>query len=364
MGSKLSKRHLLYVVILVLLVVVLVVALAGLRLTSQQKVGFIITGAATDDGWNGMHVSGITSVCEDFGVKLLIEENVAEGTGQCEQAVRRLAEEGVQMIVLSSFSYPSEIKETIAEYPDIAFYGISAEYSADNMTAYFGRVYEMRYLSGIIAAMQSETKQLGYVAAMPNSEVNRGINAFALGARSVDPDIQVNVIFTGAWDAPEEEIAAANRLISEYDSDVLTYHQNKHAVAKAADDAGVYSIGYNEEVNGLSEKYLTSVVWDWERLYYEIIREYVMGNANAVARRWYGASTGAVLLSEYSQAVSADTIAVVEAAKTSLVNGKNVFSGEIYDNTGVRRCENDEMLSDEILFEQMDWYVNGVVIYD
>lgn len=359
-----SKRHWLLVAASCIVVAVfLLVMLTGRELSSKPKIGFIMTGSVTDDGWNGQHYSGIVSACNTLGAELLVEENIAEGTGQCAEAIHRLADAGAEMIVLSSYSYPSEVKEVIDRYPDIAFYGISAEYNSDNMTSYFGRMYQARYLAGIVAAMQSESGMLGYVAAMPNAEVNRGINAFMLGARSVDPDAQVNVIFTDAWDNEVAETAAANRLINEYKCDVLTYHQNRHNVAVAADAAGVYSIGYNAVAEGLSERYLTAAVWDWGALYYQIVREYVQGNANMVQRRWLGMETGVIGLSQLSSLVSDESRAALADTQSKMYTGVSVFSGEIYDNEGVLRCSENEVLSDDMLFRAMDWYVDGVVIY-
>ncbi len=344
--------------------IIVFILTTGYRKDSVMKIGLILTGSIEDEGWNGMHYQGVRYACEEFGTELVVKENVQEGTGRCEEAVQELAEEGVALIILSSYSYPSEVKEAIQRYPNIAFYGISAEYYAENMTSYFGRMYQARYLAGIVAGLKTESDVIGYVAAMPNSEVNRGINAFTLGVKRVNEDAMVHVIWTDEWEDMNKETSAVKCLIEEQGADVITYHQNQHYVAQAADTAGVYSIGYNAVAEGLSEKYLTAAVWDWNALYYQLVKELMQGKANDVKRHWFGLETGVVGLSGYSAFVDQETRSRVETAKQEIFSGKNIFSGVIYDTEGVLRCNEGESISDEILLERLDWYVDGVVIYE
>lgn len=363
MKTKLN-RLLLPAAIIVLAVIVLSLALAGYSKGSTIRIGFVMTGSADDIGWNGMHYTGVLSACEQFDAKLLIKEDVLEGTGECAKAIKELADDGADMIILSSYGYPVEAADTIALYPEISFYAISSDITSENMTSFFGRMYQARYLAGIVAGMQSETGAVGYVAAMPNNEVIRGINAFALGVKSVSPDAKINVVWTDSWDDAEAERAAVRLLIDKTDTDVITYHQNQHNVAQAADEAGVYSIGYNTVAQGLSDKYLTAAVWNWESVYYEIIREFIQGRANSVRRHWFSIDRGVVVLSEYSPLVDEQTRLAVEQAKADILAGQDVFSGEIYDNNGTLRCGEGETMSDEMLFSSFDWFVDGVVIYE
>ena len=363
-SNKNKQWFLLVLAAVVLLIIILFIGMTGHYQQTVKKVGFIITGEVDDEGWNGKHYQGVKDACERLELELLIKENVKEGTGKCAEAIHELVEEGACVIILTSYAYPLEVEQIIAGYPDVSFYGISAEYYAENMTSYFGRMYQARYLAGIVAGMQSKTGDIGYVAAMANSEVNRGINAFTLGVKSVKPDAKVHVLWSGSWDDKELEVQAVDRLIQEMQVDVLTYHQNQPYVAQAADGAGVFSIGYNEIAEGLSQKYLTAAVWDWKALYYEILREYVRGESNTVKRHWFGIETGVVKLSEYSPLVSEQTKVIVENVTKDLIGGKHVFSGVIFDNQGVLRCNEGEAISDEVLLEKMNWYVDGVVLYE
>jgi len=361
---KIKQGVLLALAAVVLVVLIITIAVAGFKDDATFKIGLIITGQTTDSGWNGVHYNGVVYACEKLDTKLLVKENVEEGSGRCGEAIHELVKEGARMIILSSYSYPTEVKEIIDSYPDIAFYGISSEYVAENLTSYFGRMYQARFLAGIIAGMQTESGSVGYVAAMPNSEVNRGINAFTLGVRSVNPSATVYVDWTNSWSDKDEETAAAKRLIADKQIDVITYHQNQNYVAETADEAGIYSIGYNQAATGLSDKYLTAAVWDWDTLYFQIIREFVQGQPNSVKQRWFAIDSGVVELAEMSPLVSENTRQAVEQAKNRLFGVYDVFSGEIYDNNGQLRCSNGETLSDETLLKNMDWFVDGVEIYD
>lgn len=362
--SRVQPYWLLILAAVVLVIIIVIIFTVGSDKGEVTKVGVIFTGSVEDEGWNGMHYQGVSYACEQLGAELLVKENVPEGTGGCAEAVEELVEEGAEMIILSSYAYPKEVQQTIQKYPQICFYGISAEYYAENMTSYFGRMYQARYLAGIVAGMKTESDVVGYVAAMSNCEVNRGINAFALGVSSVNKDAKVKVIWTDSWEDKEKEQKAARLLIEEQGADVLTYHQNQHYVAQEADRAGIYSIGYNAPAEGLSEKYLTAAVWDWNALYYQIVREFMQGKGNSIQRHWFAIDTGVVDLAGYSPLVSEDIKEQVENAKQKLYAGEDVFSGVIYDNMGELRCDHGELISDEMLLEEMDWFVDGVELYE
>jgi len=346
------------------LILLLIFVSGGKEKQETVRVGFVMTGSAGDLGWNGMNYEGIVEASKEMGVKLYVEENILEGTGQCLQAVERLTEEGVELIFLSSYGYAAEVSDFVKAHPEVSFYGNSPGLYEANFSSYFGRMYQMRYLAGIIAGMQTKTDQIGYVAAMPVGEVNRGISAFTMGVRSVNKNASVIVAWTNSWDDREKEMELAGRLIEEKKVDVLTYHQNQPNVIETAEAAGVYSIGYNERVEGFSDRYLTSVVWDFKQIYMSILRKYLQGNGNAVKNVWLGMKEQVIGLSEYSPLVSKDTKEAVLRAEKEILNGWEIFSGVIYDREGVLRCGPNEMISDEGLWGDFDWYVEGVEFYE
>lgn len=365
--KEIKKRNgfLLILGIAVLVVIFLLIGLFGnVRKEEKVKVGFIMSGAKEESGWNGRHYMGIKAACEAFDVELLVKDNVKEFTGECERAILELEEEGAGMIILSSYGYSEEVKDLVEEYPKITFYASSSEYHSTNMTSYFARMYQARYLSGIIAGMKSTSGRIGYVAAMANNEVNRGINAFALGVRSVNEDAEVIVAWTDSWDNEQAEKAAAQKLVEDKQVDVLTYHQNQDYVIQAAEELGVASIGFHEQFEGYSQLYLTSAVYNWEMVYKELVREYLKGKENSADNYWIGMEVGAVGLSKYSSEVTEEMRLEVEKAQKEILAGKEVFSDVIYDNEGSLRCGENEIISDEMLLEAFDWFVEGVEFYE
>ena len=150
----------------------------------HDKIGFIILGDINEAGWNASHYNGIKAACEEFGLELLIRDHVKEDSGQCPAAVEELIAEGANAIFLVSFNYASEVRSLINKYPYISFINTSTLEHAKNLTSCFARMYQGRYLSGVLAGMRTKSNVIGYVAAMPNSEVCRGINAFFYFGRS------------------------------------------------------------------------------------------------------------------------------------------------------------------------------------
>jgi len=350
--------------ILIVVLILFSIAFIGKEKGKETKVGFIMSGAYNETGWNGMHYDGVKRACDVLGAELVVKENVKEYDGSCEAAIKELAEEGVGMIILSSYNYSEEVKSVVKDYPGIVFYANSSEYHEANMTSYFVRMYQARYMAGIVAGMKTQTGKIGYVAAMSNNEVNRGISAFALGVRSVNPDAEVMVSWTGDWDCEEKEKQAAEHLVKEEGVDVLTYHQNQTNVVHKAEELGVYSIGYHEAMENQSDRYLMSVVCDWETVYKELVKSFLTGRANEKENYWVGLEAEAVGLSSYSAEVTDEIIREVEQAKHRIMSGKDVFSGVIYDTEGKIRCGDKEMISDEMLLEQFDWFVEGVKFYE
>lgn len=330
----------------------------------HEKVGLIILGDIRINGWNAAHYNGIKAACEKFDVELLVRDNVKENSGQCPIAIKELAEEGVGMIFLASYAYSREVKDLVREYPNIAFATNSAEVHAKNLTSYFVRMYQARYLSGVLAGMMTKSNVIGYVAAMHNTEVCRGINAFTLGVQRVNPKAKVVVMWTGSWQDEAIEAAHAKRLIFEAGADVLTYHQDEDAVAQVADRYGIDFISYNEILHGYSDHYLTSVISSWDLYYSDMIQRYLKGELNSTKNHWLGLESGAVKLSDYSPRVSLDIVSRIHLLHMELLNNQQIFSGKIYDNTGKIRCEEEEAISDDTLLEDINWLVKGVEVLE
>lgn len=360
------KKRIALLIVFGLLAVILiaVLLLMGKTFSKKEKIGFIMTGSMAEEGWNGMHYQGVSEACRDLDLELLVREDIKEFQGECGPAIQELVSSGCKMIILSSYGYAEEVKDVIEQYPDVSFYSISSDVQAENVTSYFYRMYQARYLAGIVAGLQTEKNRIGYVAAMPNSEVNRGINAFTLGVRRVNPSAAVTVAWSNAWDDEEAERNQADRLIEDAGVDVITYHQNQAYVVQEAEKAGIYSIGYHQWLEGCSDRYLTAAVGDWKSTYEAVIRQYLRGNSKNIDIYWVGMDENAVKLGEFSSAVPEDTKAEVARATDEILAGQDVFSGVIYDTEGKLRCEENQVIRDEVLLRQFDWYVEGVEFYD
>lgn len=330
----------------------------------QDRIGFIILGDIRTPGWNESHYRGIKTACENFGLELMVRDNVKENSGQCPAAIKDLAQNGAGMIFLASYSYSQEAQNLVGEYPHIAFATNSAEVHAKNMTAYFVRMYQARYLSGALAGMRTKSNVIGYVAAMSNTEVNRGINAFTLGVQRTNPKAKVVVMWTGSWQNERKEAEHAERLIKEAGADVLTYHQDEEATAKVAEKFNVDFIAYNAILQSNSEHYLASVVCQWDLYYTDIIQRYLKGEINSVKNHWLGIDRGAVMLSKYSPVVTDEMISRIDSLKQELINGNLIFAGTIYDNAGNLRCGANEAISDDTLLENINWLVRGVEVLE
>ncbi len=332
---------------------------------SPEKIGFIILGDVNEPGWNGSHYQGIRKACEDLGLTLVYRDNVPENSGKCPKAIRELADEGVGMIFLCSYAYAAEVHELVKEYDQIAFATNSGEAHARNLTACFARMYQGRYLAGVLAGMKTKSNVIGYVAAIPNCEVCRGLNAFTLGVRRINPQAKVVVAWTGGWENPPMERESAFRLIVEKNADILTYHQDEKAVADAAAEVGVDFIGYNEVLTGYDEHNLTSVICHWNIFYEDILRRYLKGELNTIQNNWIGMERGAVGLSEYSVQITQAEKKVLEKIRQELEDGtEKIFSGVLRDREGNLRSREGETISDDALLEHMEWLVEGVDVLD
>lgn len=329
----------------------------------KTKVGLILNGVATDRSWGQSHVEGLERTAKKLNLEIIYRECVPENE-ECIEYMQELIDESCKIIVCNSFGFGDYEYQMAQNHPEVYFFHASGILSSKNFTSYFGRIYQMRYLSGIVAGLQTQTNEIGYMAAMNISEVNRGINAFTLGVRSVNPDATVYVAWSNSWtdDALTEQ--ATLRLIDGHDIDVITYHQNRPYVVEIAEKAGIKSIGYHVAVDGLSSNYLTSVVCDWEQTYEAIVREFLQGKANTKDNYWIGMQEGVVGLSDFSEVVSEKEKEKIQKVQERIANGWNVFSGIIKDQSGKLRCSEDEILSDEQLLEHFDWLAEGVEIYE
>ena len=249
-GREWTKRNL-PLLLAGLIIVALVVIIQSFRLPGIQRqtvLGCVLVGSKEDMGWNENHYNSILNACRAHGCGFAVRERVAESGDAVTRAVAGLVKEGANVIFLTSFGNGAKMDEMAQANPRVAFFGISGERAAKNATTYFARLYHVRYLAGVIAGAESKTGVLGYVAAMPNAQTNRGINAYAMGMRFANPNARLIVRFTGSWDDEAAERESVARLQQE-GADVITYHTDKPCAIEEAEKRGLMSVGY-EAVHG------------------------------------------------------------------------------------------------------------------
>lgn len=323
----------------------------------EFKVGFVYIGSPGDGGFTFSHDEGRKYMEEQLGVTSEVIENVADADAV--QAITQLAENGCKVIFTTSFGYMDPTIEVAQKYPDVVFMHCSGYKTADNVGTYFGRMYQARYLTGIVAGEMTESNLIGYVAAFPIPEVIRGIDAFTLGVRSVNPDANVKVVWTNTWFDPAGEKEAANALL-DAGCDIIAQHQDTSGPQKAAEEAGKYSVGYHADMSGLAPKaVLTSAVWNWGPYYTEVVKQVQEGTWKT-GSYWGAMSEDVVGLAPYGEMVPEEVKAKVEEAKERILSGEwDVFLGPIKDQEGnVKVAEGAKLTDEEML--NLDWFVEGV----
>ena len=358
-----SSIFILVSVFLVVGTVLFIVNFRMLRKNSATKVGAVFIGASDDKGWNESHYKGIGSACVTHSCIFMYKTNIPEEEEPLNNAVTELVDQGCSIVFLTSYGYGAFTDSIARKYPDVAFYSISGDFSEKNCVSYFARIYQVRYLSGMVAGSMTESGILGYVTAMAIPETVRSINAYALGACRVNPDARVVVKYTGGWDDREKEEGAAKELIAE-GADVMTFHEDRPYAIDLADEMGIYTTGYDYVSKDYSDKFLTAAVFEWNILYRKVLGDFLSGRANFSNDYWLGLDEGCVSLYHCSVLVPERAKRLVKQEQERIKTWRDVFSGEIYDNTGVLRCHADEGIGDDELFNSIDWYVEGVVIHE
>jgi len=326
----------------------------------KLKVAFVYITTPGDVGWTYAHDVGrkeAASALQD--VELTYAENVAEDEALAEAKFEELVAAGNKLIFTTSFGYMDPTVAVAAKHPEVRFEHCSGYKSAENVSNYFGRIYQARYLSGIVAGRMTTNGSIGYVAAFPIPEVVRGINAFTLGVRSVNPTATVQVQFTSTWYDPGLEGQAAQVLI-DAGVDVITQHQDSTATIERAKDAGIYAIGYNSDLVPVApDTVLTNPVWRWGTYYTERIKALQEGTWKSHSY-WGSIADGIVDLGPYGNKVPQAVKDEVTAKRELLVSGNwDVFHGPFNKQDGTPWAAENRKLEDSVLLS-MDAFVEGV----
>lgn len=328
----------------------------------RTKVAMILNGKINDHSWSESHYKGLQKTAEALNLEVKYIENVME-SGQSLGVMEQLVKDGSQIIIANSFGFGEYELQMAAKYPDRHFFHCAGIKESQNLATYFGRIYQARYLSGIVAGLQTKTNEIGYIAAFDISEVNRGINAFTLGVRSVNPKAKVYVDWSHSWISDEAALESIQSLTKYHKIDVITAHTDALSQYKYAEDHGIWIIGYNVDNSSRYPKtFLTAPIWQWDAFYTARILE-TLQNKFVGRHYWEGAESGIISLAPLTANVVEGVAEIVEREKEKLKNGFfDVFYGPIKDNTGKIRIEAGESMTDEEMLNKFDWYVEGVEI--
>ncbi len=325
----------------------------------QMKVGFVYVSPIGDAGWSYAHDQGRKALEKLGNVTTSYVEAVPEGPDS-ERVMLNMARKGYDLIFATSFGYMDSMLKVAQKFPNTVFMHCSGFKTAKNMGNYFGRMYQARYLSGIVAGAMTKSKIIGYVAAFPIPEVIRGINAFTLGVQSINPEAKVRVVWTKTWYDPVTEKEAAKSLL-DVGADVIAQHQDSPGPQEAAQEKGVYSIGYNSDMSKFAPKaHLVAPIWNWGPFYVETAKKVAQGTWKT-GSYWYGIDKGIVDISPISDMVPKDIREKVLKVKSEMIAGKfKPFTGPIKNQSGKVKIGAGKTASDKELLG-MDWFIQGVI---
>ena len=336
------------------------------------KVGILhISDPAEGSGYAYTHDLGIQGMQENLGLsdeQIVRKLNVDDGDPEAiTTAIQECIDEGCNIIFTTSWGYMEPTAEMAEKYPDIYFsHGTGYMSNGSNFNNYFGRIYQARYLSGIVAGMNTTTDKIGYVAAQDssNSEVTGGIDAFAMGVYSVNPDAVIYVKVTNSWYDPDAEKAASEELLG-MGCDVMAQHCDTPYPQTLAQEKGVYGIGYNSDMSKETpDSCLCSVIWNWSAYYTSAVQSVIDGTWDG-SNYYGGMAEGLVDITNLADFSSEGTQEKVDEATAQILSGKfNVFDGVIETNDGSTVGEEGKTLDDATITGGINWYYKNVIVLD
>jgi basic membrane protein A len=327
---------------------------------SPLKVGFVYVSPISDAGFTYQHELGRRQLVEALGeqIETRFVENVQEGA-DAERVIREFAASGHKVIFATSFGYMNYVERVSRQFPDVAFLHATGYKDGPNFSNYNARFYEGRYLTGVVAGSMTQSNTLGYVAAFPIPEVLQGINAFTLGAQSVNPDIEVRVIWVNSWYDPGREREAAMTLLAQ-GADIVTHHTDSTAVVQAAEERGAFAIGYHSDMSKYGPRaHLTAATHHWGDFYVDTVRQVLAGEWKPV-NLWGGHAQKMVDLAPMNAVIPEEVQARVRDLQAQIADGTfHPFTGPIHDQSGAERLAAGVVMDDATL-GGMDYYVRGV----
>ncbi|MCB1466257.1 MAG: BMP family ABC transporter substrate-binding protein [Rhizobiaceae bacterium] len=339
-----------------------VTAFGAISAEAKVKACYIYVGPIGDFGWSYQHHQGALEAQKELGgeenVELAYLESVPEGA-DAERAIERFARSGCNIIFTTSFGYMDATNKVAAKFPDVKFeHATGYKREHPNVSTYNSKFHEGRYVQGVIAAKMSKAGVAGYIASFPIPEVVLGINAFMLGAQSVNPDFKVKVVWANTWFDPGKEADAAKALIDQ-GADIITQHTDSTAPMQVAAERGIKAFGQaSDMINFGKDTQLTSIVDNWGPYYVERIKAVMDGTWEQVDV-WGGMKEGHVVMAPYTN-MPDDVKAAAEAAQAKITSGEfNPYTGPITKQDGTEWLKDGEVADNGVLLG-LNFYVKGV----
>ena len=334
---------------------------ATMAAADPLKVAFVYLGPVGDGGWTYQHDLGRKALEKAFGdkVKTTYVENVPE-TADAERVIRQLAADGNELIFTTSFGYMDPTLKVAKMFPKVKFEHATGYKTSKNVVTYQTRFYEGAYLLGVIAGKMTKTNTLGFVGSFPIPEVIRNIDAFTLGAQSVNPKIKTKVIWVDTWYDPGKERQAAETLVAQ-GADVMCQNTDSPATVQVAEEKHVYAFGWDSDMAKYGpDAELTANTENWGVYYIDEVKKVLDGTWTGNRQTHWGIKEGMVVLSPLNPAVPKDVAALFAEKKKAIVDGTLIpFAGPLKDNTGTEKVAAGAELPEDKLMS-INWYVDGV----
>jgi simple sugar transport system substrate-binding protein len=325
----------------------------------KLKACWVYVGPIGDYGYSYQHDLGRQDVEKALGdrVETAYLENISEGP-DAERAIERLARSGCGIIFTTSFGFMNPTIKVAASFPDVKFEHATGYKTAPNVAIYNARFYEGRYISGQIAAKVSKKHLAGYIASFPIPEVVMGINAFMLGAQSIDPDFKVKIVWVNSWFDPGKEADAAKALFDQ-GADIIVQHTDSTAALQVAEERGLHGFGQSSDmIQFAPHAQLTAIVDDWGPYYVNRVQAVLDGTWESTDV-WGGLAENMLAMADYAN-MPDDVKAMAEETEKKIASGElHPFTGPIYDQSGTLRYKDGEVVPDKDLLG-MNWYVKGI----
>jgi basic membrane protein A len=335
----------------------------------QIKVGVLyLSDPDEGSGYSYTHDLGVKGMQENLLLsddqieRKIVDDTDEDGT---KKAIEECVSDGCNIIFTTSWGYMQVTADMAEKYPDVYFsHGTGYMSNGKNFNNYFGRIYQARYLSGIVAGMNTKNNKIGYVAAQDssNAEVTGGIDAFAIGVESVNPKAKIYVDVTNSWYDEKKEKKASERLLS-MGCDVMTQHCDTSYPQTLAQEKGVYGIGYNSDMSKETPKScLTSVIWNWSAYYTAAVKSVIDGTWDG-SNYYGGMAEGLVEITDLASFAADGIQQKVDEATAEILSGQNnVFDGVLETNTGKKIGQKGKTLDDATITGKINWYYRNVVV--